>query len=186
MALSGSKENELIRRIQDGDSDAFEIVYMHYFPLLCEFVYRFVHDRQRTKDIVQNIFIRIWQNRKQWNPTISLASYLFRSAQNAALDEIRHSRVERENANRILDLHGEVRTPLDQVVEEEMRREAYQAIDELPEKCRTIFLMSRFGEMTYQEIAETLEISPRTVHAQISRALKHLRKRLAIFLQTIL
>ena len=166
--------------IRTGDESAFRALFESYSESLLDFAFGFIRDVQVCEDIVQEVFVRIWQTRLNLNPKLSLRAYLYRSVRNQALKYLRHEKVEREAEGylQVLFYHPDTPTPEDELYHAELTVLLDRTIRQLPERCRTIFLMSRYDGLSYQEIAEVLEISINTVKTQMGRAFASLRKNL--------
>lgn len=162
------------------DKAAFEELFRSYFTPLCSFAQKFVYDVDEAKDIVHNVFINLWNKRDDIDMQTSLKSYLFQGVQNRSLNYIRdHKKLvqfDTPQSEAELNLYLESR---DHLETSEAESRINHALDDLPEKCREIFLMNRFDGLKYREIAEKLNISIKTVETQMSRALKSLREKLA-------
>lgn len=156
-----------------------------YCQPLIHFVRRYVGDTQIAENIVQDVFLKIWLNRSDLNPSLNIKTYLYTAVKNQALNHLRHAEVVQRNAENLRPMNGPVRTPEDEWHEQELIASIQKAIEELPEKCRIIFSMSRYDHLTYAEIAEIQNISIKTVETQMGRALKHLRKRLIHLLSAV-
>lgn len=178
-------ESQWIQKIRSGDAKAFEELFLIYCQLLIHFVHRYVRDTQIAENIVQDVFLKIWMNRSDLNPSLNIKTYLYTAVKNRALNHLRHADVEHRNAENLRSMNYPVRTPEDEWHEQELKASVQKAIEELPEKCRIIFSMSRFDSLTYAEIAEIQDISIKTVETQMGRALKTLRKRLIHLLSAV-
>ena len=166
----------------------FEQLYNQYFLHLCNFSDQYVYDSEISKDIVQKIFIGLWERRSEINPDQSIKSYLFTAVKNRCLNYIRDHKKYR---SRVLDLECgdfDLWQDSDHSVSEldDLKMQIDQALQDLPEKCRLVFQMSRFEEMKYKDIALKLEISEKTVEAHMTKALKSLRNSLQKYLIYIL
>lgn len=151
-----------------------------YFGHLCSFAKKYVHDIDESKDIVHHVFIGLWQKRDEVDTQTSLKSYLFTAVHNRCLNHIRdNKKMTPFDAPQHESEMGEYLQSHDHLESEEMEGRINKALDELPEKCREIFMMNRFENLKYREIAEKLNISVKTVETQMSRALKTLREKLA-------
>jgi len=189
-------EQELIHRIQQGDKIAFAELYRVYFPLLCEFAHRFTSNRAICEELVQDVFFTIWEKKEQWAPTIQARSYLYKAVKNRALDHLKHQDVERKYLGIYRDkqdLYNPPQQMEDALSQKEENAEAqklialvHRTIQELPERRKTIFLLSREDGLTYQEIAEVLDISVKTVENQMGQALVFFKKRLSKYLSLLL
>ncbi|MFB0516512.1 MAG: RNA polymerase sigma-70 factor [Candidatus Neomarinimicrobiota bacterium] len=149
-----------------------------YADALLDFAFGYVADTQACEDIVQEVFVRIWRGRANLNPKLSLKADLYKSVRNQALKVIRHAKVERTAEGDLQSLHYATSTPEDELYWAELTVLLNRTIRQLPERCRTIFLMSRVDGLTYQEIADVLDISINTVKTQLSRAFTALRRNL--------
>lgn len=174
---------ELVQEIRAGDTRAFESVFRHYQPRLFRFLWHLVRSSEVAEDLVQSLFLNIWKNRKQWHVNSSLTTYLYRAAKNAALNYLR-SRTAHSAVCADLDHLPDNETRPDQDYDQkELRVLVQQAIDSLPPGCRTVFVLSRYENLKYQDIAEVLDISVKTVENQMGRALRLLRQKLTPFLK---
>ena len=173
-------EPEWIQAIRAGDHGAFEALFRAYHASLCSFAYRYLGARDLAEEIVQEVFLCIWERRESWDVRTSVRSYLLTSVRNAALSYLRHERVVRRRQAEVRDIHESVAaSPEGRALEAETVVAVRQAIGRLPDRCRLVFTLHREQGLTYAEVAEVLGISPRTVEVQIGRALKSLRKHLA-------
>ncbi len=164
--------------IRTGDESAFRALFESYSESLLDFAFGFIRDVQVCEDIVQEVFVRIWQTRLNLNPKLSLKAYLYKSVRNRALKYLRHERVERKAEDYLRSFYYATTDPEDDMYHAEMTVLLERTIRQLPERCRTIFLMSRFDGLSYQEIADILDISINTVKTQMGRAFASLRKNL--------
>ncbi|UCH10721.1 MAG: RNA polymerase sigma-70 factor [Fidelibacterota bacterium] len=169
------RESRWAERIRAGDARAFEQLFFAYCQSLTSFALRFVQDQDLAEDVVQDVFLRVWTQRSQLDPDRNIKTYLYTATRNQALNVLRHSRVKRQSTEELARLDSKVTTPENQLEQQQVSREVHRAISQLPDRCRTIFTMSRFDRLTYAEIAEILHISVKTVETQMGRALKALR-----------
>lgn len=144
-----------------------------------------MHDTPLAENIVQDVFLKIWENRTQLDPSGNIKSYLYTLVKNHALKQLRHDEVVTRASGELVELAESPPSPDAVLGERDLRVAVRNAIDELPERCREIFSMSRFDNLRYSEIAEILDISPKTVETQMSRALKQLREHLSDFLSDL-
>ena len=173
---------ELVSKIRDGNSAAFKQLFTAYCKPLVYFTRRLVNDLEAAENIVQDIFLWVWQNREKLNPSQNIKSFLFTSAKNRGLNYIRHENVKHQNEDELKLLTQQINNPEEEIFYSELSRTYHEAIERLPNKCRQIFSMNRFEQLSYKEIADELNISIKTVETQMSRALKFLRKHLARFM----
>lgn len=161
---------------------AIEWLFKAYFPYLCTTVYQFIPSGPIAEDLAQDVFFDLWRRRADIKIKGSLKAYLRKAAINKALNKIRDHKAESS-----YELPPEARTSTPRPLEvEELSQQIDQAIDQLPERCRLVFLLSRYEDLTYKEIAQKLDISEKTVENQIVKALKLLRQYLGPYLSSIL
>ncbi|MFP4470700.1 MAG: RNA polymerase sigma-70 factor [Bacteroidales bacterium] len=150
--------------------NAYETIFRDHYSALVNFGMGYVHDRDTSEEIVQEVFLNLWQKRDEISPGGNIRSYLFTSVKNRCLNYLRDHRKFRSE---ILDLEVEAAAEEpDMLQQAETMQRVKDAMDKLPEKCREVFEYSRFEDMKYREIAEKLGISVKTVEAQMSKALK--------------
>jgi len=182
MAHPADTEDEAsLLALQRTDENAFmEGVFRRYYTPLGRTVNRMVNDPQATDDILQDVFLKIWHNRQSLSFTYSIKSYLYRAAINAALNYL-------EKSKRTVGLEdGEFAEPTAEGAEDalhlrEVESRVQAAIDTLPPACKTIFVLSRYEEMSYKEIAESMQISVKTVENQMGKALRQLKQHLSAY-----
>lgn len=174
---------------ETNDFDRFDRIYKEYAARMVVFARRFVSD-EFAEDIVQDVFVRIWQQERFLMPTSELRSYLYRSVLNGCRNAIRHEMVaDRFARNSLAELRlGEVEYEL-RVLDEprdERTERLLRSIEELPDRCREVFRLSWYDELRSDEIAARLGISRRTVDAQLYKALRFLRERMRVLLLSAL
>jgi RNA polymerase sigma-70 factor, ECF subfamily len=161
----------------------FETLFRAEFKGLCFFAQKYVKDFDAAREIVQDSFINLWEKHASIDPSRSVKSYLTTTIHNKCHNYLRDNKkfntnlLEIENLIEISEISDN-----DILVEQELRKTIQQAIEDLPEKCREIFVLNRYENLKYQEIADKLGISVKTVEAQMSKALQHMRLRLAGYL----
>lgn len=161
-------------RIAAGDQLAFERLFREHYRPLCAFARQYLKDGEKAEDLVQDLFFRLWQDRGNVSVTTSVKSYLFASVRNRCLNALAVTA-----RMRPFDEETDDRSQEETVSEEErtLRLARVQAaIEALPEERGRIFKLSRYEGLKYQEIAERMGISPKTVENQMGRALKTLRE----------
>ena len=170
---------------KSGDTKAFEVLFKTYYPVLCIYAKKIVNDLDEARDIVQDVFVKIYDNRATMEINTSVKSYLYRSVHNACLNHLKRKNTH-NNHNEYLKYQTRWSDNHDTMEQAELEEKIWNIIQGLPEQCRRIFTMNRFEDLKNKEIAEKLGISIRTVETQISKALKVLREHLADFLMTFL
>ncbi len=175
------------RELVQGNELAFEKIFKIYYKPLCHYAYSFLNDGAEAEEVVQNTFVKIWERRSTIQVQTSVKAYLYSMVRNSCLNVIKHEKVKKEFAKD----HQYVSETSRPVVEEKMisndlESKIYEAMRALPEQCRLIFQLSRFEELKYQEIADQLEISVKTVENQMGKALKTMRLHLKEYLVLVL
>lgn len=161
------------------DRKTFETLFREHYNALCRFAHGYLQDFETAEEIVQDVFVNLWQKRDSIEKEKNIKSYLFTSVKNRSLNYIRDNKKFRSY---FLDVETELDIP---VYDVDYHSEAYisnkveRAMDRLPGKCREVFELSRFDGLKYKDVAEKLGISVKTVEAQMSKALKILREELS-------
>ena len=158
----------------------FEQLFRTFFTPLCQFARKYTNNLDSAKEIVHDVFITLWEKRQGIDPDKQIKSYLFTSVYNRSLNYIRDNKkfdknIELSELSKTIDESNSIEAKMDSVV---LNARIQQALQKLPEKCREIFILSRFKELKYAEIAKKLNISVKTVEAQMTKALKILREEL--------
>lgn len=184
MSKTEYTDSELVALLtQDGET-VIDVIFRKYYSFLCKSVYRIIPDTQITEDLAQEVFYELWKKRAQLKITTSLKAYLKRAALNKALNYIRDQKIDFRNAPAKEEIESKTVSIIQEIAANKLQQEIDSAIDQLPERCRLVFVLSRYEEMTYQQIANQLGISIKTVENQMSKALKSLRLTLAKHLST--
>jgi RNA polymerase sigma-70 factor (family 1) len=173
-----TNERILKQSLQSGNEKAIAFLMDQYHQRLCSYAFSLSTDYELSKDMVQNVFIKLWEKRGEAEKIISIKSFLYRSVHNSLIDHWRKNK-------RILSIEGKHLETLTQLIENESD-EVLQAqiklvnreIENLPPKCKATFLMRKKEGLTVMEIAEVMNVSKRTVEAHINKAFNLLRKRL--------
>lgn len=169
----------LIGLIRQGDEQAFERVFLQWFDGLYAYAFSVVKEQAIAEEVVQTVFCRIWEKRASLQIHSSLKAYLYGSVYHECISWLRQEEKRRAHRSQLLKRIEAAVDPVDNAAMGELKATLQQALDELPEQCRIIFLLSRYGELRYREIAGQLGLSIKTVETQISKALKLLRQKLA-------
>ena len=167
--------------VHSGPEVAFEEAFKSNFKALHAYAYTVLRDEDTAEEIVQTVFLKLWENRDRMTIHTSLRAYLYKSVYHESLNYLKHKQVQRRYMEDEMHAHKQRQTH-EVVADGELRRQLHAALQRLPEKCRTVFQLRRFGEVRYHEIAERLGISVKTVEAHMGKALKLLRLWLADFL----
>ncbi len=159
------------------------MLFRTHFKGLCSFALKYVKDLDTAKEIVQDSFLSLWEKREQIDLSKPVKSYLTTAIYNKSLNHLRDNKKFNSDILNFEELYPfNENERNDRLVTNELNRKIHDSINELPEKCREIFMMNRFEDLKYREIAEKLDISIKTVETHMSKALQHMRSRLVEFL----
>ncbi|GBF21660.1 MULTISPECIES: RNA polymerase sigma factor [Arenibacter] len=179
------KNQYLAERLISGDCKAYDFLMDTYYQSLCAYAQSLCHDHALAEDIVQNVFVKIWVKRKKINPDFSIKSYLYKSVYNEFISQYRKTKP-------VLYLEKKYFEAIDVVAEiepeelEGLIKLMNAEIDNLPSKCKEIFLMNKKEGLTHTEISEYLNISIKTVEGHITRAFKILTEKLGTKVEAVL
>jgi RNA polymerase sigma-70 factor (ECF subfamily) len=173
----------ILVRLKEGDRKVFTLLFNFYYSGLVVYAGHFIHDLEMAEDVVQSVFMGLWENRQSIKSS-SVRYYLVHAVKNKCIDIIRKEETWKKFNDRQLtrdkDYQGEF------WAETELREIIRKSIDKLPPKCREIFVLNRYDNLKSKEIAEKLQLSPRTVETQILKASKLLREDLKDYLFQLL
>jgi RNA polymerase sigma-70 factor, ECF subfamily len=185
MALS---DTTIIDLLAKKDESAFEEIFKANFKNLHAYAITIVGDEPVAEEMVQNVFFKLWERSHSLNLQPPIAAYLYRAVYNESCNYLKHQKVKQsyiQYAKHSMS-HTSHEKASKKILVSELEQKIKTALNELPEQCRTIFQMSRFEELKYQQIADALGISIKTVEAQMGKALKLMRIKLVDYLPFIL
>jgi len=167
---------ELLQDLKDGDTSALNSIFRAYFPKLMRVAYSLTQDKEVSEELCQDVFVYLWKSKNKLEIKTSLKSYLFRAIKNRCYSHFRRTHESVFEPINELTLHSNTELSADQEVQTlELHLIIEQAIASLPPKTRSVFLLSREEEMSYKEIAESLNISVKTVEYHMGSALSQLK-----------
>ena len=172
--------DKTLKELSKDQESSLEELYKYYYPRLYDFSRSFLKLEQGIDDILQEVFIRIWQNRKRIKDPASFNSFIFTITRNLLLNELR-SRLNHNNLKEdIRKLStAEEYAGVDLVQYKDLKNRVDKLIEELPERQKEIFILSRSEGLSHKEIASRLQITPKTVEYHISLAIKSLKLKLS-------
>jgi RNA polymerase sigma-70 factor (ECF subfamily) len=180
-------EQEHFSALASGDITAFEMYFKSLYQPLCNYAHTFLQDKEESEEIVQATFLSVWEKRESLNIRTSAKSYFYAMVRNACLNVIKHEKIKQKYVGEELALTNPGYESVAQAVGSiELESKIQEAIQKLPEQCRLVFKLSRFEELKYQEIADQLEISVKTVENHMGKALKIMREQLKEYLPILL
>lgn len=183
--ISTIGDDQLFQAIRDGDKRAFDILFLRYYPMLCAYAKQFV-ELEDGKEIVQDVMVWFWENRDMQFFDRSLKSYLFKSVKNRCITLINRNEIKQRITNKLYDQMSDAFEDPDFYIVEELTKKIEIAVSHLPDNFREVFELNRFQHLTYGEIAQRLDLSPKTVDYRIQQALKILRVELKDYLPLLM
>ena len=183
-------EKDIIAKLNAGDKSAFDLLFRRYYTPLCTYAKGYMKSSEASEEIVQEVFIRIWETHRNISIHTSVQAYLFRSVFNACINKLKKVQAD---TTKNLDLEDAAiqselmmmntgEEMISKYFSEEAEKELEQAIEDLPQQCREIFGLCRFENLSYPEISAKLNISLSTVKTQMSRAMGRLYLRMEKFI----
>lgn len=184
---NNSDDQALIEALQAGQESALDTLFRAHYAYLCQSVYRVLPDRNMAEDLVQEVFYELWRKRENLKIQQSVRAYLRRAAVNKTLNYIRDQRLLVEDEESMpLSLASTQPGAVQQLEMEELKAQMYAAIGALPERCRLVFVLSRFEHLSNKDIANQLDVSVKTVENQMTKALKLLRRAMTDYLAVLI
>lgn len=162
----------ILRLIKEGDRLAFRHLFETWFTPLCRFMHLYISEKTVVEELALDLFMHIWENRQTLQIQVSLKSYLFQAARNRCLNELR----KQKNTVSLDEISDEIiDAGVYSLEETELHNLIQEAVLALPDKCREVFDLSRNESLSNREIADRMNISVKTVEAQITKALKRIK-----------
>ena len=183
--LQTTDERFLLSAIQNGDLKAYGILFRRYYPMLCAYATRFV-ELKDAEEIVQDVMLWLWETRQTQTFETSLSQYLFRTVYHRAINQIVRHQSQLRADTLFYENMQEMLQDTDFYQLEELQKRIKEAVEALPPTYREAFVMHRFENKSYKDIAEILQVSSKTVDYRIQQALKQLRITLKDYLPLIL
>ena len=168
-------DKRLFDAIKDNSQTAFKVVYEEYFAKLTQFIFKMSRNQNLSEEMAQQTMVKVWEQREKIILTTSLKSYLYKVSYHEYLMHIRKSSKFQNIEDAVIEAIDEIEDEQDnQILLDKIRKE----IDNLPPKCREVFILSKINGMKYKEIAEQLNISTKTIESHMTKALKQIREAL--------
>lgn len=183
--LQTTEERFLLSAMQHGDLKAYGVLFRRYYPMLCAYATKFV-ELKDAEEIVQDVMLWLWENRKTQTFETSLSQYLFKTVYHRAINLIVRHQSQLRADTLFYENMQEMLQDTDFYQFEELQKKIKEAVDALPPAYREAFVMHRFENKSYKEIAELLQVSPKTVDYRIQQALRQLRITLKDYLPVFL
>jgi RNA polymerase sigma-70 factor (ECF subfamily) len=188
------QDNELLLHIKNDNQSAFEVIFLRYYSGLCSYASTILADRDNSEEIVQDTFVKFWENRNQLEINNSLKAYLYRTVHNQCLNQIESKKIRDLYSKNQMQAYEKSLTeiipfsndyPIANLIAQELEEKIQKSIETLPEQCKEVFLLIRIQKKSYQEVAQKLNISVNTVKTQMQRAVFKLKDMLQEYLPVI-
>jgi RNA polymerase sigma-70 factor (ECF subfamily) len=180
-------DEQIAQLLTKRDEAAFEQVFKTHFKNLHAYAFAMLKDEDDAEEMVQQVFFKLWERSEHLSLSGTIAAYLYRAVHNESLNFLKHKKVKKGHQ---LHVAYRMKNKSDQsygrIFSKELENKFREALNELPEQCRTVFQLSRFEDMKYRDIADKLDISIKTVENHMGKALKLLRSKLVDFLPILL
>ena len=192
--MNGLIDRALVENLRNGSEEAFTVFFTNYFNRICQFAITYVREDAVAKNIVQDAFVKLWENRYSINENSSILSFLLTITKYDCLNYLKHQQVENSFKRKQEDKHKELALNYNALQQLEVESVDYNellhiletAVASLPPQCQQVFRLSRYENLTNNEIASELQITTKAVEANITRALKILREKLKNYLLLLL
>jgi len=173
-------DSETIKKFKADDMSAFDVIYRKYSKKLYRFAYGILKVQSDAEEIVHEVFIKVWENRNKIDEYLSLESYLFTITYNTSISLFRKKLREASFVNHLKSIQEPLQqnSVSDELEFSELKEKAEGVIDQLPERQKQIYILSREDGLSYREIADKLSISVNTVENHMVKALRFLREKL--------
>lgn len=165
----GLSDNSLWENVKLGDIKSYELLFRQYYPALCIFAKKYTNDLTTAREIIQDLFIHLWEHRERLRINTSFKAYIYQAARFNSIRRIENARLSNITLDEIPEPESEF---YDFMEYAELQEQILKAIESLPPQCNKIFKLSRFEQLTYIQIAKQLNLSVKTIEAQISKALR--------------
>ncbi|OUU01848.1 MAG: RNA polymerase sigma-70 factor [Bacteroidetes bacterium MED-G17] len=152
----------------------YQILFNKYYSQMVYLANTYLFNKEDAEEIVQDVFIKIWNKRNEIQD-FAIKTYLFTSTKNASINFLRRKKIDSQSLESLSKFKSQNAKPLESL---EFAQKIKKAIDQLPPKTKRVFLMSRYFEFTYKEIAQILSLSPKTIENQMGTALRLLKKKI--------
>ena len=181
------QDEQIALRLSKRDEAAFEQVFKTHYKNLHAYAFTILKDEDEAEEMVQQVFFKLWERSEHLSFSGPIAAYLYRAVHNESLNFIKHQKVKAGHQLHVAySMKNKSEQASPKMIRKELENKFREALNELPEQCRTVFQLSRFEDMKYKEIADKLDISIKTVENHMGKALKLLRIKLVDFLPMLL
>ena len=187
-----NNNSRLVNKLKADSKGAFKEIYEEYYEMLLSVSIQYVVDREEAREAVQNAFVKLWEHRKSILDTTNLKNFLYTIVKNNSLNYLKKQEfILRSHEDlKWIEMHYQYEAMsclgFDSIEFSELKTIIEEAVEHLPDHCRTVFKLSRFDDLMNKEIAQKLQITEKTVEAHMTKALKLLKSDLRPYLPLIL
>ncbi|KYP14359.1 RNA polymerase sigma-70 factor [Flavihumibacter sp. CACIAM 22H1] len=168
------QDEELLSRLRNNNEEALAILYNRYWAFMYQKAFALLKDQPACEDIIQEIFVRIWNNRQELKITVSFSAYLAASVRYEVIRKIKSGKIPAE-ALSALEKQYQLVSSQEQIEQKELLDHVNSIVNQLSSKCKQVYKLSREEQLSHKEIAVLLQISPKTVENHLTKALRELR-----------
>ncbi|BDD03552.1 RNA polymerase sigma-70 factor [Aureibacter tunicatorum] len=183
--MKNLEDDILLEKFKSGDVNAYEVLFKRHYKNLCLFSAKHLQSYDLAEEVVQELFCKLWEKRSNLNIHSSFKSYLYTATRLNSLKEIQTRQLHSEH-HKVIKTNSSDSVEDQTIEKNELQAKIHETISSLPEQRRKVFEMSRNEGLKYKEIADKLNISPKTVENQMGKALRHMREALKEYLPAIL
>jgi RNA polymerase sigma-70 factor (ECF subfamily) len=181
------QDEQMALLLSKRDEAAFEQVFKTHYKRLHAYAFTMLKDEDDAEEMVQQVFFKLWERSEHLSFSGPIAAYLYRAVHNESLNFLKHQKVKTGHQLHVAySMKNKSEQAHPRMIGKELENKFREALNELPEQCRTVFQLSRFEDMKYKDIADKLDISVKTVENHMGKALKLLRTKLVDFLPLLL
>lgn len=174
-------DQQWVKEIAEGNEAAFELLFFEFYYKLCNIAYSIVKSKSRARDVVQEVFFKLWDRKADWEIQASLKVYLYQAVRNEALNsekkEKAHRRLKEQFSNSMI-LKEEVYEEMTAKEEKDLVNKIWQIVTRMPDRRRLVFVLHRKHGLSYMEISRVMDIARKTVENHMGEALKEIREQL--------
>jgi RNA polymerase sigma-70 factor (family 1) len=184
----------LFQKVKENDEDAYEYLFHAFYEKLCTYAYSIVKDKTISEEVVQEVFIKLWEEKEVIQIQLSVSAYFYRAVHNRCQNYIAHNKIKQNYIAEAQQIYEQSLIfaplsnsyPIANLLSQEIENEINMSINALPEQCRQVFLLCRFEDLSYAEASEKLGVSINTVKTQLQRAVIKLRSDLKKYMPALI
>lgn len=175
-------DQDILEKLKSDNEAALDYLFLAYYEKLCLYAFTVLKNKDIAEEIVQDVFVKLWEQHRKLNIETSIKAYLFRTVHNHCINYFDHLRVQKKYSEESQKANHEIISPVSldypvaNLLMQELENKINQSVSQLPGQCQEVFLLVRYEDFSYSEVAEKLGISVNTVKTQLKRAMSRLRE----------